>query len=89
MINPGRLVVKTIDTKDLRLEENAGMAYPQVYENYLDVPLTAGEVKVMGLNSSYSASLIVAVDIDGELAWKAAIMADSGVVPPDGLPFYA
>ncbi len=89
MINPGRLVVKTIDTKDLRLEENAGMAYPREYVGYGDEPLVAGEVRVRGLDSAYSANLVVAVDIDGELVWKATVMADSGVVPPDGLPFYA
>ena len=89
MINPGRLVVKTIDTKDLRLEENAGMAYPREYNGYSDIPLTEGEVRVIGLDSAYSATLVVAVDIDGVLVWKTALMADSGVVPPDGLPFYA
>lgn len=90
MILPGRLVVKTIDTKDLRLEDEPSMAFPNKIDyTGLDVPVSKGEVRVAGLENLYSAALYIAVEINGVLVWKSALMADSDVSPSDGLPYYA
>ena len=91
MLQPGRLVVTTIDTRDLRLEKDAYMAFPQeVDPSPSRLPIKEGEVVVVGLDSSYAAGLLVGVETSpGILEWKGVSLATDPPEGSDGLPYYA